>query len=434
MFKSASDQYALPESNSKIRAGKLEDSDRDDAAAVMRDLVPWGIAVLLHGAVVATAMLAVWITLRPVPTEEIITPTLGSVPRITPLTTAWEKKSTRHGGCRPGGINTTREIPNPLPLKNDFNTPPMLGFKGGSESSSAIFKGIGTGKSTGITGTIFVVGTRPKSVAFVIDASGSMLDTMPLVASELKRTLRQLDETQTFTVIFYQDGQAVEPLSPGLKQASAENLTRMFDWLDSNDLAPAGLSHPLAAIEQGLRYKPQLMFMLSDNITGRGRFEIDQATLLKQIDAANAGKTKINTLQFIYPDPLERQGMTGTMKLIAQRSGGLYRFIGAADLGLDESSEAKSARAIPAPSPFQGEGWGEGRDAQVFNRHDRATEAAAGCVRRPSPGRADSATLSLEGRGNRATEILARALPRGCAQFSGGLVPSPPVCWGRGLG
>ena len=290
-------------------------------------------------------MLAVWITLREPVVEEVLTPTLGPAPvinripikPITPSELRNEQDNRRIIKC---------PVANPALAQNQFKAPPTVGVSGSNDSTALLFKGIGRGQGAGLTGTVFSnPGPRPKSVAFVIDASGSMLDTMPLVISELKRTLRQLDETQTFTVVFYQDGQAVEPLSPGLKQASRENLSRMFAWLDGDDLAPAGLSHPLAAVQQGLRYKPQLLFMLSDNITGRGRYEIDQATLLKQIDQANAGKTKINTLQFIYPDPLERQGMIGTMKLIAQRSGGLYRFISAADLGLDEASAATSARA-----------------------------------------------------------------------------------------
>ena len=45
-----------------------------------------------------------------------------------------------------------------------------------------------------------------------------------------------------------------------------------------------------------------------------------------------------------------------------------------------------SGACIPAPSPSQGEGWGEGRDAQVCNRLHRVTDAAIDCSSRPSPG------------------------------------------------
>ena len=95
-----------------------------------------------------------------------------------------------------------------------------------------------------------------------------------------------------------------------------------------------------AAIVRALTYKPQLVFLLSDNLTGGGQgatqHEIFQDDLMDAIRKANDHKppAKFNTIQFLYEDPLVRAGLTGTLQLIADDSGGNYKFIGARDLNL----------------------------------------------------------------------------------------------------
>ena len=80
-----------------------------------------------------------------------------------------------------------------------------------------------------------------------------------------------------------------------------------------------------------------MLFLLSENITGSGEFEIDQADLLKLLDELNpvdrkTGRrvTLIKCVQFLDPDPLD------TLLRIAQHHGGPdgYRFLSRAELGL----------------------------------------------------------------------------------------------------
>ena len=94
-------------------------------------------------------------------------------------------------------------------------------------------------------------------------------------------------------------------------------------------------ANPVKAIRQALSYKPELMFILSDNITGSGIFETDQRWLLDQIKEADRGiGTKINTIQFLYPDRLTRAGLKGTLELIADETGGVYEFYDGKKLGI----------------------------------------------------------------------------------------------------
>ena len=101
---------------------------------------------------------------------------------------------------------------------------------------------------------------------------------------------------------------------------------------------PAGRSNPLAALEKGLRLRPDVIFLLSENITGSGEFEIDQADLLSLLDRlnpvhrrTNRRRTRINCVQVLDPDPLD------TLGKIARRHGGPdgYRFLSRSELGLE---------------------------------------------------------------------------------------------------
>ena len=109
----------------------------------------------------------------------------------------------------------------------------------------------------------------------------------------------------------------------------------LLAWIDQH-VIPAGRSNPLSAIELALGFEPDVIFMLSENITGSGEFEIDQADLLALLEELNpadsSGRrpTQINCVQFLDPDPLR------TLEKIARRHGGErgYKFLDRAELGL----------------------------------------------------------------------------------------------------
>ena len=101
-----------------------------------------------------------------------------------------------------------------------------------------------------------------------------------------------------------------------------------------------GSAHVESAITQALSYKPQLVILLSDNLTGGGQgatqHELMQDDLLKLIHKHNKANppAKINTIQFLYEDPLVRQGLQGTLDRIAEETGGESRFMSQRDLNL----------------------------------------------------------------------------------------------------
>ena len=198
---------------------------------------------------------------------------------------------------------------------SDFAPPPVQG--------AASFLGLST--------------SNAQRIVYVIDASGGMIPYLRVVLQELMRSLEGLTNQQSFSVVFFQQNEylMVPPQRRWIPATDAEK-RRVIEWIDAN-VVPAGRSNPLAAFEVALRMKPDVIFLLSDNITGSGIYEIDQADLLARLDElnpvdrlTNTRPTQINCIQFLDPDPLE------TLRLIGEAHGGErgYKFLSRGELGL----------------------------------------------------------------------------------------------------
>jgi len=179
---------------------------------------------------------------------------------------------------------------------------------------------------------------RTNRIVYVVDASGSMMDLLPFLLVELRRAINALDERHSFAVIFFQHGRAVEASTAGLKVATRDEVRKTLDWLsmEAGNLRPEGSSDPLAAIELALAYQPDLVHLVSDDLTGTGRFELSQERLTKAIQKLNTRKVKFNCVQCIRPDRLNTvPGLKSTLEQIAIDSSGRYRFVSLRELGLD---------------------------------------------------------------------------------------------------
>jgi hypothetical protein len=180
--------------------------------------------------------------------------------------------------------------------------------------------------------------TNARRIVYVIDASGSMIRSLPIVLDELERSLSGLTPEQEFGVVFFSRNEAVvAPPRKRLVPGTREEVLRVMSWINDN-VIPEGRSSPVAALREALALTPDVIFLLSENITGSGEFEIDQKDLLTILDELNpvlaTGRrgTQINCVQFLDPDPLD------TLRKIAQAHGGErgFRFLDRAELGLSD--------------------------------------------------------------------------------------------------
>jgi len=288
--------------------------------------------------VVVLTLFIVWASVQTLEEDEVIIPNarLSETPGapITQQTT--QRETTQTTSARRSVSQSQSQAQSSLTSAVSTSESALIGAISGSQGGAASPFGMGQDASGSFKATFYGTGGNARRLVYLIDASGSLIDTLPFVIQELKRSIGELSERQSFAVIFFQGDDAIEVPPPGLRAATSARKAQVISWVDTEqqNVIAIGGTNPIKALQRALQMGPQLMFLLSDNITGNGRFEVDQRRLLREIERVNRAKTKINTIQFIYPDPLTSVGMEATLKLIADRSGGIYKFLDARELGL----------------------------------------------------------------------------------------------------
>lgn len=298
----------------------------EEVGTVLNISLPWAISLLLH---LGLALLAVFIGFVTFVAEEdppVVPETkLMQDPTSEVLTQATDVEvaatSSVAAEVQTEEAAESEDLSEVLESQTDDSLIAVEGEKALPAGGGAAGEGeLGTG--------LYGLGGNARSVVYVVDASGSLIDSLPFVVNELKSSIRKLQSEQVFNIIFFQYGQAVElPPRRRMKPANEAMKKQAADWitLENGNISPGGASNPLEAIQLAISYQPDLIYILSDNITGSGQYAIDQNRLFERIEQLKekrrAGETRINTIQFLHPDPL------GTLKKIAGRNGGRYRFV-----------------------------------------------------------------------------------------------------------
>ncbi len=161
-------------------------------------------------------------------------------------------------------------------------------------------------------------GGNAYKICYVIDRSGSLLDTFDYLRDELKRSIRSLKPQQQFHVIFFTGGRPEEMEARKLVYATPGNKQKAFKYLDG--VVPGGQTAPGAALERAFKYHPELIFLMTD-----GDFSPDVLDRLRKLNRDK--KIKINTLSFVFKPGEE------LLKQIAKEHGGTYRHVDEDDLG-----------------------------------------------------------------------------------------------------
>lgn len=174
--------------------------------------------------------------------------------------------------------------------------------------------GIGTPEFFGLGGSI----RGARKIVYVVDRSGSMLETFVYVQQELKRSIAALRRSQKFHVIFFNDGAPLQNPPRKLVSAIAAQKQEFFDFLDR--VVPNGGTKPERAMHQALRMEPDLIYLLSDG----QNFPPD---LFRKLDAWNANRTvRICTIAYVDPAGSE------LLERMAREHNGEFRFVSEDDL------------------------------------------------------------------------------------------------------
>ena len=324
-----------------------EDDDEGIAAEVNKTLVelsPWAISVAVHLLLVVAAVFLVWSTV------------------LTQEEEPWSGEAAIHKAPQFEYVETKSELPSEVasrtsttPVIPNQPTPsPILPTPGAGQPFIPAQQGqpgppfIGEGPDDGPGPDSDIFGKVDRKTVFVIDASGSLIDTFPIVVNELKRLLsdlaraerdratdpdRQREEPFEYALVFFRNGEVLVQDRRGLRSAELDTVSRSVDWLDQ--VHPGGATSPLPAIELALSYQPDTVTVLSDNITGHGQYELNADDLVARVLQVRGNRrVTINTVQFIYADPLEQLGQPGTLRRLAEETGGRYSFVTDRELNL----------------------------------------------------------------------------------------------------
>lgn len=171
--------------------------------------------------------------------------------------------------------------------------------------------------------------SNARSVVYVVDCSGSMVTSLPLVIDEVERSVSGLAPTQKFGVVLFRrlpdsDGSAssagVEVFASVLVRATDTARAQLHRWLAAAQ--PSGRSAPLLGLERALDYRPDAVFLLSRSIerSGPNAWDLGLSETLRRVDALNPIRRDrrpalIQTIQFLDDDP------TGIMQEIGRIHG-----------------------------------------------------------------------------------------------------------------
>ena len=314
----------------------------DEVNATLMGLIPWGISLLLHVGLLLLAFFIAWSTAVEPDDEAPVTPSLS----YTETPQMMEMQETQVERVQQRSATQTQvQVTQPTVS----TTPAGAGAELAADLAPPASAAMDYEGEEAAENEVRFMGSKgnARTVAFLIDASGSLIDTLPHVVRYLQEiTLPQLSPKQQFAILFFQGSTVIEVPPRGLTIATQDNKQQAIQWLATNPIDAAFGTDPTAAIRRALQYKPQLLFILSDNLTnaGAGPYEIPQWKLIQQIKEQNVGNTKIKTIQFIYPDPLDSvPGREGTMRRIAREFGAgpngdtneWYQFVDAEVLGLE---------------------------------------------------------------------------------------------------
>lgn len=181
-----------------------------------------------------------------------------------------------------------------------------------------------------------VQGPRASRIVYVVDASGPMASSLPLVLAELERSVSRLNSSQSFQVVVFREpppasaGRAPGPslevfggATATLLTASDDQKQRLRTWLAG--IQPSGRSDPREALMAAMALKPELVFLLTRSIrrsgpdsswAGGNRAVLDTLDRLNPADPATGRRpVVIKAIQFIDDDP------SGLLKAIAALHG-----------------------------------------------------------------------------------------------------------------
>lgn len=308
-----------------------EEHGSDAVMGAMAHIMPWVISIFFHVGLALIMMFVAMIAVSKSMSEEVVIP--SDVLSETP-----------GGSVSPGKDNPMERAAQPTPTKsmgesqNDAAVPADDGktdkplkvigsAAGGSRGGTlAPFGNRVGGSGAGPRSNFFGHGGNAHHICYVIDRSGSMVESFDRVRYEMLLSIGRLDPKQDFHVILFAKGTPKEAEARKLVPAIPRHKEDAAEFLDS--VRAAGQTDPIPALQRAFnvlaradRRRPgKLVYLLTD-----GDFP-DNKAVLADIRKHNTKKeVDINTYLYDY----RGKQAVDVMRQIAKENGGRFKQISA---------------------------------------------------------------------------------------------------------
>ncbi len=297
-----------------------EESDAGQFLKTMALVMPWVISLLFHVGLFLIMLAFVFLVASKRKPEDVIVPNLA--PSTNPGGSLRASKTrSRSASSSTTASKSTVRRPTTSPSKSTSSLS-VIGATGGGSSGGG---DMGTATLGGGGPRFFGSGTggNVHNVVYVIDRSGSMVDTFDSVRQEMYRSIGRLGPSQAFQVILFAKTKPKECFKR-LESATPKNRKKASRFLEvqivegETDPVPA-LKKAFAALDKAKK-KGRLIWLLTD-----GEFP-DNEAVLRAISILNKNKKKkVFIFTFLYgtaPPEAVR-----VMKKIAEENKGTYTFV-----------------------------------------------------------------------------------------------------------
>ena len=296
---------------------------------VMARCMPWLMSIFLHAAM---AMIFMFVAIIIVVEQEEAKPhemTIRSIRDYDTIVVSSDQKK---------AITDRRKTPKPsMPKGHRTSSVSERSPSPSNDNSiiglSATLIGLNSGEKSGPFGApdgkgIFIGDTPPPGeprpdVVFLLDRSGSMVDSFDVVRQEMLRSVGYMKPDRRFHVVLFSDGQPLENTPRRMIPATPKAKLALVDYIQT--VRASGRTDPVPAIKRafdeigrGSRGRNVVIHLLTDGVFP------DNEAVLNVIRNRNAAlRVPINTILYGNRPPAAEKVLTE----IANESKGTYRFI-----------------------------------------------------------------------------------------------------------